>query len=340
MKLSDTQLSAHLTQSLAPVYIVSSDETLLVEDTVALLHQTAQKSGFTEILRETIETGTDLQKLLYTETHTLSLFSNKKVLELHFKSKFLAAHGKIIEEYAKNPLPSVLLIIKTAKWDTKTEKTAWYQALEKITVLIPIRPIPLEQLPQWILNRAKKNQLILSQTACLQLATLVEGNLLAAAQEIEKLALLQLSEPLKESDLELTMTDLAHFDIFNLVDSILMGNLERSLRILQTLLASGTEPTLILWALTRELRLLSEIQQKRQQGSALTLLFNQFRIWEKRKAGVRLFLERHSETSMLQLFVIAAKIDRIIKGSEPGSLVDDLQTFILKMSGNGIITLE
>jgi DNA polymerase-3 subunit delta len=311
---------------------------LLVEETVQLICTAAKNKGVYEHTRTTIESTMDWQKMIYADTRSLSLFSNQKIIEFNFKNtKFTAAHGKIIADYT--PLNNVILIIQTAKLDSKTEKTAWYQAIEKNTVIVTIWPVTFSQLPSWILLRAKKNNLNLTMAQAMQLANQVEGNLLAAAQEIEKLTLFHSKEPLKESDIEKMISDYAQFDIFNLVDSILLGHEARSLRILHHLFATGVEPVLILWALTRELRLLNEIQMQWQRDPSLEAVFNHFRIWDKRKPGIRSFLQRHSLPSIFTFIKKAAQIDRIIKGAEIGNVAHCLQAFTLQMSGNGIMKL-
>src|SRR6185437_13595456 len=132
-----------------------------------------------------------------------------------------------------------------------------------------------------------------NKQAALELAQMVEGHLLAAAQEIEKLSLLQ-QAAIDLPTIENSVTDHARFDIFNLVDSALAGDSNRSLRILDNLLTSHIEPTLLLWAITRELRTLADMKHSLNKGGTLANIFNQFRVWEKRKSSVSFFLKRQS----------------------------------------------
>lgn len=338
MKLAYPQLAQHLAKNLAPIYLVSGDELLLVQEAVDTIREAARNAGFMERFVISAEQGVDWGKLIYSEAHSLSLFATKKIIELNLSHiKLNNTSGKMLEEYAQIPLSDTLLIIYTAKLDTKVEKSPWYQAIDKIGITLPIWPINPEQLPQWIIQRTKKLNLNVTKQAAERLATLVEGNLLAAAQEIEKLSLLQPNGTLDHETIDNVVTDHAHFDIFNLVDSVLLGNSQRSLRILHNLAAEDTEPTLVLWALTRELRTLADIQKQIKQGSSLTSLFGKFRIWEKRQPSVRAFLQRHTLQHGWELLINAAKIDRIIKGAEIGNTWDELQTLAVKIAGNAII---
>lgn len=339
MKLAYQQLEQQLTKKLSPLYIISSDELLLVQEAVDNIRAAATKAGYTERTSITVESGADWGKLLYAEAHSLSLFSTKRILELHLAgSKPNAAANKILQEIAAHPIADTILLIRTNKLDSKTEQTNWYKALEKNGVAVTIWPISPDQLPAWIMQRAKKIGLTITSSAATLLAEQVEGNLLAAAQEIEKLGLLQLSGVIDNETIEKAVTDNARFDIFTLVECALSGNSKRSLRILATLKAEDIEPILILWALTREIRTMSALATQMKKGVQLGALFSQYRIWEKRQPSVRRFLQSHSQQSCWDLLLDSAQIDRIIKGARKGNVWDALAQLTLKISGNGIIS--
>jgi DNA polymerase III subunit delta len=333
MKLPYLQLSHHLTRKLAPIYLVTSDELLLAQETIDAIRTAAHLAGFTERVKITPESGSDWSELIYSDTHSLSLFSTKKIVEVNLAlTKLNSTSGKLLAEYAMKPLADTLIIINTPKLDTKTEQSKWYQAIEKAGVVIPIWPLTREQLPTWMIQRAKKLNLTITKPAADRLASLVEGNILAASQEIEKLSLLQNNNTITEQLIDEVVTDHSHFDIFNLVDSALLGNTQRSLHILKNLAAENEEPALILWALVRELRMLEEMQQLQKKGQTLNDLFSQFRIWEKRKPSIRAFLQRHSLKSSWKILIHAAKIDRMIKGAENGHVWNELECFLIKLT--------
>jgi DNA polymerase-3 subunit delta len=340
MKLAYQQLLQHLSKTLAPIYLISGDELLLVQEAVDAIRAAAIKAGYAERVTTTLESSQDWYPLIYTNTHNLSLFASKKIIEINLNhTKLTSTNGKIFEDFAHQSLADTLLLIYTTKLDSKIEKTSWYQAIEKAGVVLPVWPIPSEQLPQWIMQRAKKIGLQLTPQAADRLAVLVEGNLLAAAQEIEKLYLLFSDKALDHQTIENAVTDNARFDIFNLVDSALSGKTQRSLRILQNLAAEGIEPTLILWALTRELRVLADMQLQLRQGEALSSLFNKARVWEKRQMGFKAFLQRHSQHSCWNFLSLAAKIDRMIKGIEPGNVWDELKNLVAQMAEKASVCL-
>jgi len=339
MKIPLPQLSQHLTRPLGSLYLVSGDETLLVEEAVQNIRETAEKQGFSERQRLNIDSE-EWATFLYTNTHSLSLFSEKKILELDLSdTKLSAANSKILQEFALKPTPHTLVLIRIPKLDSKVEKTIWFQTLEKNSIFVQIWPIAPAQLPTWIIQRAKKLGVQITQPIAELLARFCEGNLLAASQVIEKIKLLNLSSPVDESLLKTLFTDSAHFDVFNLVESALAGNSIRSLRILNHLQAEGIEPTLILWALTHELRLMNTLAQQILQGHTLTTLFSQHRIWEKRQAPIQQFLRRNKPKDCWKLILSAAKVDRLIKGAEAGNKWDALQDLAIAMADRPMLML-
>lgn len=333
MKISLPQLAAQLEKSLAGIYLVSGDEVLLVEEAIQLICQAAQKQGFSE--RQHITADAEWTKSLYTSTHSLSLFSTKQLLLLDLSNtKFTAASSKLLQDFASNLPADTLLIIRMQKLDGRTAQSAWHQAIEKKGVVVTIWPINPQQLPAWIIQRAKKIGLQITQRGAELLAYCCEGNLLAAAQEIEKLQLLNLSSTIDEKIILELIHDNAHFDIFTLVESALSGNSSRSLRILKHLQAESIEPTLVLWAFTNELRLLNNLTRQTQQGTPLSSLFTKYRVWEKRQGAIQQFLRRSKQQDCWDLLITAAEIDRIIKGAESGNTWDSLQKLALAMSAN------
>lgn len=336
MKLASSQLHSHLTKQLAPIYVVSGDDPLLVQESLDLIRNAANKADFSERIRIAVESTVDWAPQFYSSTRSLSLFSAKRLLELDLTHvKLNTASSKTLQDYAKNLPENTLLLIRIHKLDNKAEQSSWYKALDTVGVMIPVWPITMEQLPAWISQRAKKLNLAMTNTAAESLAILVEGNLVAAAQELEKIRLLQITDTIDQSTIETIVTDNAHFDIFTLVDSALLGNNKRCLRILNSLAAENTEPTLILWALTRELRLMADIAKQVRQGTTLSTLFPKFRIWEKRQSSVRAFLQRHPQESCWKLLANAAQIDRMIKGAEYGNVWIALKQFVVTMGQDG-----
>lgn len=332
MKINYQQLEQHLAKKIGTIYLIHGNELLLVNEAIDAIRQASAQQGYTERTRIFGDTTTDWGKELHTNAHSLSLFATKRLLELDLRNaKIQSDNAKMLERYAKQPCPDTILLIYTQKLDAKAEKTAWYRAIEQTGIVVTVWPIAPEQLPQWISQRAKKANIPMTQASATWLAEQVEGNLLAAWQDIEKLGLLALTTS-HHYTIEDVITDDSRFDIFDLVSSALIGNSTRSLRILNNLIAEDIEPVLILWALTRELRTLAEIMHQTQQGASLSGLFSQFRIWDKRQPGVRAFLKRHTQTSCWNLLLSAAKMDQIIKGVDVGNVPVELEQLVLNMA--------
>lgn len=332
MKLTSFQLDAHLTNKLANVYIVSGEELLLKNDAINAIHKAAKKAEFTERLRLTPEAGFDWEEL-YTHLHSHSLLAEKRLIELDFRDSLPnKTASQILKDYAENPNTDTILLIDTGKIDDKIAKSAWYKALEKIGIVIAIWPIPREQLPTWIINRAKKYKLNLPLDAANLLADYFEGNLIAAAQALEKIYLLKPEQVLTSTFVEAILTDESRFTVFDFVENTIAQKPQRALHILEQLQAEGTEPILILWALTRELRLLSDLAQAVNAGEAYEQLFQKHRIFAKRQPTIRRFLTQFSARDCWQALTQALEIDKMIKGAASGNVWEALQLFSLRFN--------
>lgn len=331
MKLTYFQLQAHLTKQLASLYLISGEELLLKQDVMHMLRKAAKKAGFSERSRFSHDTHHDADQL-YATLHAGSLFAEKRLIELDFCDHLPnKAIGKVLQEYVDHPAPDTVVLLEMGKIDSKIAKTSWYKALEKAGMVIALWPIPREQLPQWIQQRAQKYKLQFNRDAATLLVDYVEGNLVAAAQTIEKIYLLR---PTKAIDVELLQTFLTNeskFTIFDLVDSLVAGETARTLHILDNLKADGIEPILILWAITRELRLLADYSQQLAQGLGYEQLFQKNRVFFRRQTSIRRFLSKFTAADCWQQLAHAADIDRMIKGVLTGSVWDSLQLFCLRL---------
>lgn len=332
MKLTYFQLEPHLTKQLASIYLISGEELLLKQDAIHLIRKAAKKSGFNERVRITSEAGFEWEQL-YSLLYSKSLLAEKRLFELDFRD---AAPNKIasqiLQEYAENPAPDHILLINMGKIDSKIAKSAWYKSLEKMAIVISIWPIPREQLPQWIQQRARKYKLQFNPDAANLLADYVEGNLIAAAQAIEKIYLLKPQTTIDTHLIQTLLTDESHFTVFDFIENIIAGDLSRTMHILETLKAEGTEPVLIVWGIARELRLLADLAQQLEQGQTYEQLFQAQRIFSRRQAAIRHFLTHFTAGDCWRLLTHVAEIDRIIKGAVIGNIWDSLQLFCLRMA--------
>ncbi|EKE01350.1 MAG: DNA polymerase III subunit delta [uncultured bacterium] len=315
MKIQIQQLSQHLTEKTAPIYLISGDEFLLVQEACDTVRQHAITTGYSE--RETfyIEPGFSWESFI-TSTSNLSLFSERSLIELHLKSKLTDTGSKILQNYAKKPTSDKIVLIIADKLDASQQKTAWFKAIDTYGVVIPIWPIDFSQLPLWINKRLQQTGLKTDGHGIKLLADHAAGNLLAAAQEIEKLRLLYGSGNLTANQIITVITDNARFNVFNLLDTALAGKTGLLIRMLDNLKAEGTEPTIILWAIARELRSLVNMSFAIKKGSSLDQVMTQNNVWSTRKALTKQALLRHNLTSLQNLLKHAAHIDCIIKGAD------------------------
>ncbi len=331
MKINLEQLTNHLKKSPASIYIVSGDETLLVEEACELIRQTARQYDFSERELFQIESGFNwghLSEII----NNYSLFSTKSLVELRIpNNKITDAGKKMLKDYGENPLPDKILLLVMNKLDKRALNTAWFKNIEKNSVHIPIWPIPPQQLPMWIKTRLQALGLHADSSAIRFIAENVEGNLLAAKQEIEKLNLLFDKKNLTLDDIVSAMSNNSRYTIFDLVDCALSGNAKRTQRIFKTLKEEGIDPTLILWGLARETRGLLLMKEKLKTNSSIeSILRSQF-VFEKRKPLIRAALNRLNIQKLQKILKKSSQTDRMIKGISTGNVWDQLEQISISL---------
>ena len=231
--------------------------------------------------------------------------------------------------------PDITLVVSLSALDKKTQETSWFKALDKTGVVIQIWPVEANALPQWILRRMTERGLDASPETAHFIAERVEGNLLAASQEIEILRLLSHGSRIEFEEAMAALSDNSRYDAFELMDSALAGDVRRTLRILQSLQNEGVEPALVNWALARELRTLCLMAGKSAGGKTLDALLGEFRIWGKRKPLVKKALRRYPAPVLHQMLLAAGRIDRTIKGAIQGAPWEELAWLCAALAGKG-----
>jgi len=340
MKLSPAQLGKHLQGSLAPVYVVSGDEHLLCQEACDAIRAACRQQAFSERQVLSVESGFDWGQLLEAGAN-LSLFAEKRLLELRIPNGKPGDKGAAaLLHYLARPAEDTVLLISLPKLDGSTQKTKWAKALidGKDVQFLQIWPVDAAQLPQWIRQRLSQAGLAADQEAVELIAARVEGNLLAADQEIEKLKLLAEDGRVTADTVQAAVADSARYDVFGLIDATLQGHPEHSLRMLEGLRGEGIEAPVILWALARELRLLANIAQQYVRGVPLERAFSQARppVWDKRRPLVSKALQRHDVAGWQRLLMAAQLIDEQIKGQAEGDPWIGLSNLCLQLSGRRI----
>jgi DNA polymerase-3 subunit delta len=331
MKLASDKLSGHLKQTLAPVYLLSGDEPLQLTEALDAVREAARARAYTG------------HELFYADTHfdwgtfeeagqSASLFGEPRILDLRLPAKPDKRAAALLERYAAEPAGDALLVISLMKMTAADQKVRWFQALDKIGVFVQFWPVEGEALVRWLDHRMSQRGMLAEHSGIALLARRVEGNLLAAAQEVEKLHILYGSGRLTDQQIMKAVADSARYDVFDLTDALLPGQADRMVRILTGLRAEGIAPAVVLWSITRELRLLNGIRNKLAEGASPESVFSQFQVWDKRKSAVNAALRRLKEEDIQQALLDSARIDRAIKGLENGDPWEGLLAVCLHLA--------
>lgn len=332
MRISPEQLVSNLEKQLQPVYIVHGDEALLAEEACDRIRQAVKQAGYDERELMVVERGFDWEQLNQS-ANAMSLFSQNRLLELRIPSSKPGDKGsKALVEYCERLPDDAILLVWTGKLDRQQQASKWFKALDKVGANIGVQPIDPRQLPGWIERRLRQHELNPGPGVAELLAYRFEGNLLAAAQEVEKLALLYTGDISVEM-IQAGVGEDARFDVFGFVDTCLAGDGPAAVRALQGLQAEGVAPSLVLWALTREIRLLEQCATGMDAGQAESQVFAEYRIWQKKQSLFRAALRRGRTARWRALLQGAARADRVIKGRAPGTDWQALQALGLGLAG-------
>ena len=319
MKLRPDQLSAHLKQPLRPIYFVSGDESLQVMEATDALRATARAQGYLE--REIFEVDTHFDwQILLDAGNSMSLFADKRILDLRLPSARPGKNGSdILQNYAARPADDAVLIISAGKIESASKNSKWFKALDDAGVVMQCWPITATELPRWIEQRMRERGMQPAQSAAELLAERVEGNLLAAAQEVDKLQLLYGSGNISVQQILDAVADSARYSVYDLVDAVLAADVARVARMVNGLQAEGEAITLVVWALSRELRGLLTMSESGLSADAAVIKAG---VWENRRALVSKALARHSSIRWKQFLKRCARLDKISKGMEYGCKSD------------------
>lgn len=342
MRLRAEQLSSNLTRSgLVPIYLISGDEPLQVMECADEIRRFARKQNFEERIVLDVINGFDWNSLIEVSAN-FSLFSSRRLLELRLGDKKPGKEGgDVLIKYAEQPPSDNVLIITADRLDRKTQDTKWYKTLDNAGVTIEIWPIESSRLPDWIQRRVQKQGKQISDPAARLIADRVEGNLLAASQEIDKLCLLTEKNEIDVDEVLSAVTDSTRFDVFILIESALTGDAKQTVRMLRGLQNEGTEPMAIYGALMWEFRRLCSLAYAAKTGVSLDELFRKSNIkGARRQHAVKTTLRQHTADDLHALLRTAVHIDRKIKSSDRVIVWDLFQAFLLALAGNPIINLN
>ncbi len=336
MQLRFDALDSHLGKKLAPLYVVTSDEHLLAQQALDKIRARARSEGFLE--REILSVDRSFKwGQLLAANQSLSLFGDKKIIDLRIPTGKPGKDGaQALQEYVSqlnsNPNPDNVTLISYPKLDWASQKSAWVTRLQESAVYIDIALVDRAELPGWIARSLKEQGQTIERDALEFIADRVEGNLLAAHQEIQKLGLLYPAGALSAEQIQAAVLNVARYDVFKLNEAILQGDVARLVRMLEGLKGEGEALPLVLWAVAEECRTLLKLKLGQQAGRPLQAMLKEYRIWGPRERLMDRALRRLSITALQNALRNAARIDKLVKGLRVRTLSGDAWDALLQLS--------
>jgi DNA polymerase-3 subunit delta len=324
MRLNSEDLPRHLAKGLSGLYVVHGEALLLAIEAADAIRVAARAAGYGE--REVIIAEQHFKWAeLRNSAQSMSLFASRKVIDLRIPSGKPGVEGaQALQDHCANLDPDTLTLISLPKLEGTALKSKWFASLEEHGTVVSADEVPLAALPTWIAGRLKRQEQSADADTLAFLAQRVEGNLLAAFQEIQKLALLFPAGPLTFDQVKDSVMDVARYDVFKLSEAMLAGDAERYARILDGLRAEGTATVLILWAVAEDIRTLAKVSRAMQQGGNLAGALRDARVWGVRQKLVERAVRRFSPVFAERALRQAALIDKLIKGLRQGDVWDEL----------------
>lgn len=335
MKLDAEQIETHLARGLAALYVITGDETLLAIEAADAIRAHASAAGFSE--RETfiVEQGFNWPRLLEAG-QSLSLFATQRIIDLRIASGKPGVEGaQILQRYARQLPQDVLTLITLPRLDRATQGSAWFTALEEKAVVVNADPIGTDRLPGWLQQRLKRQGQETDRETLDFLVDRVQGNLLAAHQEVLKLDLLFGPGKLALEAVSEAVVDVARFDVFQLGEALLAGDRARFVRMLDGLRAEGTAGPLVLYTLVEEIRALKRVRESTQAGRPLAQALREARVWGARARLMPQMLNRIDAQRLDDCLFKAAAVDRTLKGVATGDPWEQMLSLGIRLMQGG-----
>ena len=341
MRIRPEDLSRRLSRgALAPVYFVFGSEPLQIEESLDAIRSAARAQGHEERIVLHADTGFDWSELRQYQD-SLSLFAEKRLIDLRLsRSKPERAGAEALLHYAERPNPDCVLLLSAGALDWREQRARWYRALDAAGAVVQTWPVPPRQLPRWIAERGRRRGLAIAGDAAAALADRVEGNLLAAAQEVDKLLLLHGRGRIDLDDALASSADNSRYGAFDAGDAAMAGNAVRALRVLDRLREEGVEITYVSFALAREIRGLASMADAVSKGEDEARVLARHRVRDRRRGLVAHALRRHRPRDWIAMLRQAVHLDRVIKGAERGAAWDEAARLALMLAGAPILRAD
>lgn len=331
MPLRVEQLAATLQRGLAPVYLVGGEEPLLLQECCDQIREAAKAQGFIEREILTVERGFDWSEL--EQAAAPSLFASQKLIDLRLRTGKPGREGaKVLSEWAEAPDPNMILLISCEQWDASSRKSKWASKLEKAGQRVDIWPIKAQELPRWLEQRMLQHGMQPEPEVVSILADRLEGNLLAARQEIDRLALLKGAGMVTVDDVMKVVADSSRFNAFGLAENMLSGNLRDSLRVAAGLRRMDTPIPMLLGALLKELKTTEAFRFAMRGGEQESMVFRRLNVWHNKQNIVRSAARRLNTRQLFNAFSQLSLIDRQSKGQAAGDPWQSLDRLLLQLS--------
>jgi DNA polymerase III subunit delta len=333
MALGAAQFEQRLrADALAPVWLIASGDPLLLLEAADALRRRARELGYAE--REVFEADQRFDwDALGASAASLSLFSVRRLLEVRLPTgKPVKEGAAAIEKFCRAPPPDLLLLITAAEW-SRAHEVAWTRSVESAGEVVVLWPLKPQELPGWIGARLRARGIEASSDAVAMLVERVEGNLLAAAQEVDKLALLLgRGGRIDAARMQALVADNARYDVFRMADTALAGDAARALHMLAGLRGEGEALVPLLSWLASQVQLLAQLSAVQEAGGNLGQAMSAARLWESKQAMFKRALARGSSADFERLVADCARIDRISKGRASGDAWVELERLVVGIS--------
>ena len=322
MQLGLPQLNAHLQKGLRSLYTLHGDEPLLAQEAADAIRATARAQGYTERSVHTVSGAHFDWSEVLASGSSLSLFADRQILEIRIPSGKPGKEGSTtiqqLAEAAQGNQDTLILVV-LPRVDAPTKKGAWFGALDNFGVMLQVEPVERQALPMWIAQRLQlQGQRVAEgeegQRSLQFFADRVEGNLLAAHQEIQKLGLLYPQGELSQAQVEGAVLNVARYDVFKLSEAVLSGQVARVQRMLEGLQAEGEAAVLVHYTLAEDIRALKRVKDAIAQGRPMPIALRENRIWGAKEKLYERILPRLSQANLARMLLAAHQVDGIVKG--------------------------
>ncbi len=333
MRISTEQLQQHLARELKPLYTVFGDETLLALEAADRIRAKARAEGYTERNVLTADAGFKWSELAFTGS-SQSLFAARRVLELRLPTGKPGTDGSTaLQEYCESPPPDTVTLIALPGIDWRAQKAGWFDALERAGVAVEAKPVARKALPDWLAGRLRAQDQDADKETLDFIADRVEGNLLAAHQEVQKLALLFPAGRIAYEQAREAVLDVARYDVYKLGEALLAGDVLHLARMMDGLKGEGVAPPLVLWAVSEEIRTIARVLDGVAAGKRPPQLWYDAKVWgDAHRQVMQQNYGRFTAQQVEAAIAHAARADRMTKGLIRGDVWDELLQLCLRFA--------